>query len=697
MGLRFRQSIKVLPGLRINFGLHGISATVGVRGASVNFGPRGTHLNLGLPGTGLSYRARLDTPTSADPRLTARPESQWQNAPEVRNKEPANDLIDVVQFKSVDAASLGSGSLERVSSLLEKLQRQRTTVAREITEIERQVYRAKLNDKLLGWIRRWIAPEVVVERQQYAEQSTEFLDTLKQINASLVLNVDFAISDEAKSAFTELTNAFNRVSVCARIWDLTFTQTVDRYRTRSAASQTLDMRLVSFARVDDSVMATEFNPPYFKNANGADLLLYPAFVAARVEGRFALLDIRRIDITTEITRFLVHDGDVPSDAQVVGNTWQYVNKDGNPDRRFSNNPTIPLAQYCKIFFKGEGLNEAWMVSNANVGVAFGEAFQQYKESLTDAETEAEGIAPPTADEWPELDLPDRPAPPRLDWKTPLIFYSSLVVIAFLLIMVLHLPFSSVEDRSNVLQDPRTNATHADENSAVGKRSADSSSAMVSQMQLTATEVAEIQRFLQSEGFDVGPTDGKAGARTQKALSDWAKKHGFENPKFQRGALELIRREHAARQVTQKPGKQLLPSTSIPIGSHSISPKPVSLINRAGETIACPMETINSSDSKRSIGNAERQGFVKMPDASAGIFLDWNSKPVKVVQVRGAAAEAGLQAGDLLVELDANKIVEPISLFKIIGKKQPGDYIVVKVVRGGKSINLTYRLTVREPQ
>jgi hypothetical protein len=684
MGLRFRKSIKLLPGLRINFGLQGISATVGVRGASVNFGPRGTHLNLGLPGTGIGYRTRLDVPGSEAPRYAVPSNPQWQNVPDIHNQEPTNDTIDVIHFKSVDAASLGSGSLERVSSLLEKLQRQRTTVASEIKKIEREIYKAKLTDKLLGWIRRWIAPEVAAEQQQYVEQCSEYLDALKEINTSLVLNVEFAISDEAKNAFTELTNAFNRVSGCTRIWDITFAQAVDRYRTRSAASQTLDMRLVSFDRSEDSLMATEFKPPYFRNANGADLLLYPAFVAARAEGRFALLDIRKIDITSETTQFIVHDRNVPSDAEVVGNTWQYVNKDGNPDRRFSNNPGIPVAQYCQVFFKGEGLNEAWMVSNAQAGVAFGEAFRKYQNSLTDAETEVEGIAPPTADEWPELDLPDRPTPPPIDWKT----YSGLVVIACLLILVLRLPFSLIEERTN-LQNQRTIAMPAD----VGKRSADSSSKL-SEMQLTVPEIAEIQQFLQSEGFDPGPADGKAGARTHKALSDWAKQRGFENPKFQKGTLELVRREHAARQVVKTPGKQLVATTSIPTGPHSLSSKPVSLINRAGETIDCPVETIVKSDSKGCIGNAERQGFVRMPEVSAGIFLDWNSKPVKVVQVRGAAAEAGLQAGDLLVELDGNKIIEPISLFKIIGKKQPGDYVVVRVVRGGKPINLTYQLMAK---
>ena len=59
MGLRFRRSVKILPGVRLNFSTGGISTTIGPRGASISIGPRGSFMNLGLPGTGLSYRSRL--------------------------------------------------------------------------------------------------------------------------------------------------------------------------------------------------------------------------------------------------------------------------------------------------------------------------------------------------------------------------------------------------------------------------------------------------------------------------------------------------------------------------------------------------------------------------------------------------------------------------------------------------------------
>jgi hypothetical protein len=59
MGLRFRKSVKLAPGIRMNVSGSGISWTLGPRGASVGIGKRGTHLNSGIPGTGLYSRERI--------------------------------------------------------------------------------------------------------------------------------------------------------------------------------------------------------------------------------------------------------------------------------------------------------------------------------------------------------------------------------------------------------------------------------------------------------------------------------------------------------------------------------------------------------------------------------------------------------------------------------------------------------------
>ena len=56
MGFRFRKSIKLAPGVRINLTKKGVSSlSVGKRGATVNVGKKGTRGTVGIPGSGLSY------------------------------------------------------------------------------------------------------------------------------------------------------------------------------------------------------------------------------------------------------------------------------------------------------------------------------------------------------------------------------------------------------------------------------------------------------------------------------------------------------------------------------------------------------------------------------------------------------------------------------------------------------------------
>jgi hypothetical protein len=55
MGLRFRRTVGLIPGVRLNVGLKGLSFSVGERGAHTTIGAKGARTTVGLPGTGLSW------------------------------------------------------------------------------------------------------------------------------------------------------------------------------------------------------------------------------------------------------------------------------------------------------------------------------------------------------------------------------------------------------------------------------------------------------------------------------------------------------------------------------------------------------------------------------------------------------------------------------------------------------------------
>ena len=62
MALRFRRSIRILPGVRVNLSKSGASVSVGGPGASVNIGKRGVTRTIGIPGTGISDRTVISRP-----------------------------------------------------------------------------------------------------------------------------------------------------------------------------------------------------------------------------------------------------------------------------------------------------------------------------------------------------------------------------------------------------------------------------------------------------------------------------------------------------------------------------------------------------------------------------------------------------------------------------------------------------------
>jgi hypothetical protein len=82
MGWRFRRTIRLLPGVRLNLSKSGISTSLGGPGATLNLGKHGARATFGLPGTGLSYSTRLgagrpDAARTTEPAAPASGGRRW--------------------------------------------------------------------------------------------------------------------------------------------------------------------------------------------------------------------------------------------------------------------------------------------------------------------------------------------------------------------------------------------------------------------------------------------------------------------------------------------------------------------------------------------------------------------------------------------------------------------------------------------
>lgn len=80
MGLRFRKSVKICKGVRVNFGKTGASVSVGTKGLHYTAHTSGRRTtSIGIPGTGLSYVS-----SSGGRRKNVRSLINFQNMKNVR-------------------------------------------------------------------------------------------------------------------------------------------------------------------------------------------------------------------------------------------------------------------------------------------------------------------------------------------------------------------------------------------------------------------------------------------------------------------------------------------------------------------------------------------------------------------------------------------------------------------------------------
>jgi hypothetical protein len=67
MGFKFRKSIRLFPGVKVNLSRSGTSVSVGGKGVTTNYSKRGTRSTFSIPGTGVSYttsHSKTSSPSS---------------------------------------------------------------------------------------------------------------------------------------------------------------------------------------------------------------------------------------------------------------------------------------------------------------------------------------------------------------------------------------------------------------------------------------------------------------------------------------------------------------------------------------------------------------------------------------------------------------------------------------------------------
>lgn len=381
MGWRFRKSFSPIPGVRLTLSPNGVTTSVGAGPFRITHGKRGTAATFNAFGTGLSYRQQLNPAPPQDNRQNFLVDPENSTYPHIQDVQPTSSMIGIESAGSGTLTTPGLTEFQRI------LQQARTESQKIKLDLEHsRSFEKSLRIKAINWQNGWVKKHIF--KKKFAEilagheEAKDRTAELEEQEALTRVQTEIDLPDKVKHAFSRMSDEFAAVTQSHKIWDTTSERSTNKVIERTSASRVITREVVRFKLSSCELIDSSWRVPHLENANGGDLYLYPGFVLYFVsKDAFALLEIKDLDMSFYNTSFQEEES-IPGDSAQISKTWAKVNKDGSPDRRFSNNYEIPVMQYFLLQLKSKtGLREEYMISNAEAAWRFARAWVLFTESI----------------------------------------------------------------------------------------------------------------------------------------------------------------------------------------------------------------------------------------------------------------------------------------------------------------------------
>lgn len=379
MALKFRKRIRLFPGCTVNFSKSGVSTTLGIKGLSVNFGKRGTYLNTGIPRTGLYDRIKLNESNSNNNNNSSNGVNKilFNNA-----NYNVNENNSYFAIKSDENTDITADTMQEIKTQLLNAYNEKKALHEKWQKASKKSNSIRTKQILLKMIViGFFMPAIDKELDDAITEQEQAWNEYNDFNYEF----EFTTEESIDRLFAELTSKFDKLSKSDRIWDITDSRFADSYKERKAAGTQIVLRKqVSLKKGQLEFIKSKYDALIFENANGGNIYLYPGF-AIMYNGSIensAFIDYPNFSVLANIVRFTESDRYVPRDANQVGIQYKYVNKNGQPDKRYSYNPSYPVMAYAEYtLISDKGLYEKFEFSNVESAVAFAEKYNEFISEL----------------------------------------------------------------------------------------------------------------------------------------------------------------------------------------------------------------------------------------------------------------------------------------------------------------------------
>ena len=302
------------------------------------------------------------------------------------NKLLSDASISSLSFTSTSntTAIPTSKSLEELKKHIEEARQERQELR---TEISKQQFITKRLEKSLknkqSAIGKIFAKQEAVEQlQKEVTDANEYLTDLCNQYEESQADINIECEDEIKEQYQRVKDTYIELLKSDKIWDIVSKRAVTEIK--SSIKTSIDRKEVRFTFDDIDFILSEHSAFHLENADGDNLYIFPAFILQiNNSGGITLIDLHDLRFRFHKQRFQEDKSTTPKDTQVVDYTWEKVNKDGSPDRRYSNNYRIPIVEYGAFEFStNSGLQETYYISNVLLAERFANEFRKYLSFLT---------------------------------------------------------------------------------------------------------------------------------------------------------------------------------------------------------------------------------------------------------------------------------------------------------------------------
>lgn len=335
MGFRYRKSIKLGGGFRINLSKSGIGYSWGVKGYRITKTAKGTiRRTTSIPGTGISYVDETGKKNGAISNIEVNPASPKQKPAINNNHYDTQNIVNNI------ASEMVSEGLEDMLALASKT--------------------LKMNQ--LANVGFWVFFILGFGFQILLLLAAAFLVLKIYVCTKGPIFLEYSIEPDQQPIVNERMNHIIKIAECERVWRIIQTSKVIDKKYASGANETVIRTACKSSTKAPFPFRANLQVASFKT--GRETLLFLPDKLIIIQGsKIGALNYEDITSLSYTTRFIESEG-VPRDSQVVGQTWKYVNKSGGPDRRFKDNRQLPICLYGTLELTStKGLNTVIMYSN----------------------------------------------------------------------------------------------------------------------------------------------------------------------------------------------------------------------------------------------------------------------------------------------------------------------------------------------